>query len=83
MHCSSAGMTVSLIIPTKDVPSLKANCIYFTDDIWDVASEEKKHARDLGVFSLEDRSVTTYLPSELGDDLVWFVPELSNHAHEM
>ncbi|WOK95924.1 F-box protein [Canna indica] len=68
-----------IVISAIDFPSIKGNCIYYTDDYHAGVYCHQETSRDLGVFSLEDGKITSYYDksSELTYPApIWTVPEL-------
>nr|CAD1826007.1 unnamed protein product [Ananas comosus var. bracteatus] len=76
------GVGSSVLLSGKEVRGLRRNCVYFTDDRWNLRFSEdvKGDRRDVGIYCLEDGSVQPCLPP---DDRfnwpppVWISPSLS------
>lgn len=58
------GRNYSCCISTKDYPRLQPNHVYFIDDDEYSLMDEQDYRRDVGVYSLENRSATEIVNPE-------------------
>lgn len=58
------GRNYSCCISTKDYPALQPNQVYFTDDDEYSLMEEQDYRRDVGLYSVENRSATEIINPE-------------------
>ncbi|XP_024310323.1 uncharacterized protein LOC100821033 [Brachypodium distachyon] len=51
------GFNSILLVSTKDYPTLKPNCAYFTDDSYEDICLSKYNTRDIGIWNFETKTV--------------------------
>ncbi|XP_078151880.1 putative F-box protein At2g04810 [Carex rostrata] len=69
------GTGITNLISTKLYPMIKPNCIYFTDDCWDLLGADylRTKMRDIGVYNMKDSAFEECCPRELRD-CAWPLP---------
>ncbi|KAH7841665.1 hypothetical protein Vadar_032841 [Vaccinium darrowii] len=59
------GDNASISVQASKFPSIKANCIYYTDDCWEAYKSFKRGGgKDMGIYNLEDGSQMPYYERE-------------------
>ncbi|KAL6883737.1 hypothetical protein ACP4OV_011151 [Aristida adscensionis] len=61
-HMLFLGHTNSLCLSAEYHPQLKANCVYYTDDWFELIRHFKNEAREIGVFDMENSSKAEIVP---------------------
>uniref|UniRef100_A0A0E0MGT7 DUF295 domain-containing protein n=1 Tax=Oryza punctata TaxID=4537 RepID=A0A0E0MGT7_ORYPU len=56
-HALFLGYNASLCLPTKDFPGLNPNCVYITDDFIELVNYSRINKRDIGVWSIEGKTL--------------------------
>lgn len=73
------GLNQSVSLSESDVPGIKGNCIYFTDDLCCTNRYIKSSGYDTGVFNLEDSTIDPLYPTNIASTklplpAVWVTP---------
>jgi hypothetical protein len=73
------GYNQAQCLSAKELPQLKPNCVYFTDDE-SCVSEYKNNSRDIGVLNLENDSREEILPQLWSSwpSPIWITPSLAS-----
>uniref|UniRef100_A0ACD5W6J1 Uncharacterized protein n=1 Tax=Avena sativa TaxID=4498 RepID=A0ACD5W6J1_AVESA len=82
-HALFLGYNSSLCLPVKDIPGLKPNHAYITDDSFEFISYFKQNKREVGVWSIECKTLESiHDPTHVEDSWlnwpppIWIVPSL-------